>query len=144
MNMDDKNRIRWDELRPATWADINAKLEAETHRLKVRFSPDPAVTRYINSLLRFAKHEQTEVMVTESQPLPVVPAAGQGTEQAPEFDAVINYLKILSGLDPVEYEAPVEGVIRYIVRDTPFAWRTRFGVNEQGAFCSIEFVSDRS
>ena len=48
----------------------------------------------------------SQVMIDSSQPLP---GANRYPDDAPVAAAVVNRLKILSGLSPIQYDAPREG-----------------------------------
>jgi len=85
----------------------------------------PAVC-YTNLLfLDLAEDLGREWLLRRSQPLPV-PAAGTSPADLPDFAHVVNRLKILCGLDPVNYPRPVEGTIKLRVGAADVVVQARF------------------
>lgn len=97
------------------------------------------VIRWVNMFL-YDMRSRGVGMVTlnESEPLPLVPDPRGGECVAPEFSKVMNRLKIMSGLNPIRCQEPVQGTVEVTMGAELHIVTISFDETRESASCNIE------
>jgi hypothetical protein len=94
--------------------------------LKMVTPDSPPAIRYVNLLLyHMVKNDTDTQILREAESLPSL-AGELGAVSPPPLDRLLNRLKVLSGLNPVTYPAPVEGSIPLCIGGEMFRAKTFF------------------
>ena len=102
------------------------------------------VILYVNLLLfdMIARDEKT--MVLKESSMPILQHKQKLPVDPPDFDPIVNRLKIMSGLNPVKYREPVDGTTSLTVAGTPYKVTTRFEDHDPEPFCTITLEEEGS
>ena len=105
----------------------------------------PPVIHYVNLVLYDAiTRGQSTLLFTRSVPLPAPPDPRGDPTKPPEFGPFVNRLKVMSGLDPVKNQDPLERKFKLIVAGQPYILTTHFEDNASDPFCRVEIQKDGS
>ena len=95
--------------------------------------------RFVNMMLYSMSITQTPIRILRnSEKLEPLTLDGE-TFQPPTLAQVSNRLKVMSGLNPVNYKTETRGNIRLTIMDKEYIVRTTFN-DESDDLCRIEFV----
>jgi hypothetical protein len=102
--------------------------------------PDESASRieYVDALLNLMlKKSLFNLRLTASAPLPCVEENEALADDPPNYQAVINRLKVMSRLNPVLYSAPVQGKIEIKRGPHVLVYETHFDDKSTSPSCVI-------
>lgn len=100
----------------------------------ISVQPGTPAVRYVNALLSHTAEKRAEMTLRGPDTLPTLVGAN---EEVPTFSVVVNRLKFLSGLDPVNYPRPVRGSFRHVMRGRAWQIMTEFNDGGEAPSCRI-------
>lgn len=93
---------------------------------------------YVDALLKMMlKKSLFSLRLTASEPLPRIENADGSADSPPNYQAVINRLKVMSRLDPIAYPTPVQGKIEVPCGSHILVYETHFEDKASPPVCQI-------
>jgi len=95
------------------------------------------VIRYVNMVIAdMIVRDETERRL-DNMNLPILEYRHKLPVEPPEFAPVANRLKIMSGLNPVKYQEPVDGTVDLTFGGEPYALNIHFEDQSTEPFCVV-------
>ena len=101
---------------------------------------DNPVIRYVNMLLTdMVARDLPSVTLRPTECPPILEhSKSSGPKDPPEFQKLVNRLKIMSGLNPVQSPTPISGSFDLSLGDNSFTVTIHFEDKTEDPFCTIE------
>jgi len=102
------------------------------------------VIQYVNLLIVDMIARDEKSMVLKESTVPILQYKQKLPVDPPDFDPILNRLKIMSGLNPVKYPEPVDGTMSLTIGGTPYNVTTHFEDRDPEPFCTITLEQEGS